>query len=185
MDKMLTDIENCCNKVDLIFEAEEPLLPRSGQASSKSVRRLRRSLEVIELDDIPPIIKSANGNIFWADEQCTRRVGLTSTEARLFLKLLQTDEPENCNYNEYKQMFDDFGLEQKRLQDLVKSLPWWKWTTWRQKAIWNARIDWLKRMEEPRLWLLYLMARRKRILKKASVRVSPYFHGKMRISCLF
>ncbi len=182
---MSTDIENCCDKVDLIFEAEEPLLPKSRRTSSKSIRRLRRSLEIIELDDIPPIIKSANGNIFWADEQCTRRVGLTSTEARLFLKLLQTEEPENCNYDEYKQMFDDFGLEQRRLQDLVKSLPWWKWTTWRQKSIWKARIDWLKRMEEPRLWLLYLMARRKRILKKASIKVSPFPWTKVLFSCHF
>ncbi|KAL5321700.1 hypothetical protein ACEPPN_009660 [Leptodophora sp. 'Broadleaf-Isolate-01'] len=177
---MSTDIENAYDKLDLVFDSE-PLLPKSGQGSSKSVRPLRRSLEIIELDDIPPIIKSANGNIFWADEQCTRRVGLTSTEARLFLKLLQTDQPENYNYGEYKQMFDDFGLEQKRLQDLVKALPWWKWTTCRQKAIWKARIDWLKRMEEPRLWLLYLMARRKRILKKASIRVLEALKEKRRV----
>ncbi|KAH7419779.1 hypothetical protein BKA64DRAFT_25085 [Cadophora sp. MPI-SDFR-AT-0126] len=136
---------------------------------------------MVELDDIPPIIKSANGNIFWADEQCTRRVGLTSTDARLFLKLLQTDQPENCNYDEYKQMFDDFGMEQKRLQGLVKALPCWKLTTYRQKAIWKARIEWLKRIEEPRLWLLYLMARRKRILKKASTRVLEALKEKIRV----
>ena len=177
---MSTDLENAYDKVDLVFESE-PLLLKSGQASSRSVRPLRKSLEMIELDDIPPIIKLANGNIFWADEQCTRRVGLTSTEARLFLKLLQTDQPENCNYDEYKQMFDDFGKEQKRLQDLVKALPWWKWTTYRQKAIWKARIEWLKRMEEPRLWLLYLMARRKRILKKASTRVLEALKQKRRV----
>ncbi|KAH7351011.1 hypothetical protein BKA65DRAFT_476359 [Rhexocercosporidium sp. MPI-PUGE-AT-0058] len=177
---MGTDIENAYDKLDLIFTSE-PLLAKSGQCSSRSVRPLRPSLEIIELDNIPPIIKSANGNIFWADEQCTRRVGLTSTEARLFLKLLQTDQPESCNYDEYKQRFADFGLEQKRLQDLVKALPWWKWTTYRQKAIWKARIDWLKRMEEPRLWLLYFMARRKRILKKASVRVLEALKEKRRV----
>ncbi|KAK0108926.1 hypothetical protein ONS96_002763 [Cadophora gregata f. sp. sojae] len=177
---MSTDIENAYDKVELVFDSE-PLLPKSGQASSRSVRPLRRSLEMIELDDIPPIIKSANGNIFWADEQCTRRVGLTSTEAPLFLKLLQTDQPENCNYDEYKHMFDDFGKEQKRLQDLVKALPWWNWTTYRQKAIWKARIEWLKRMGEPRLWLLYLMARRKRILKKASTKVLEALREKRRV----
>jgi hypothetical protein len=131
----------------------------------------RRRREIIQLDDIPPIIKSANGNIFWADEQCTRRVGLTSTEARLFLKLLQVDEEENYNYGEYKEMFDDFGREQVRLQELVRDLPWWSWETYQQRKIWKARIEWLDRMREPRLWLLYLMARRRRILKKATERV--------------
>lgn len=172
---MATDIENQLDNEDLgPIEADEPLLPKSprDRSSNKSSRRRnRRSLEIIELDDIPPIIKSANGNIFWADEQCTRRVGLTSTEARLFLKLLQTDVPENYNYQDYKEMFDDFGAEQARLKELVKRLPWYKFDTYRQRGIWKARIEWLERMKEPRLWLLYLMARRRRILKQASVRV--------------
>ncbi|KAN0112929.1 hypothetical protein V8E51_005880 [Hyaloscypha variabilis] len=173
---MATDIENQLDNEDLgPVEANEPLLPKPphDRSSNKSSRRSRnrRSLEVIELDDIPPIIKSANGNIFWADEQCTRRVGLTSTEARLFLKLLQTDEPENYNYQDYKEMFDDFGAEQARLKELVKGLPWYKLDTYRQRGIWKARIEWLERMKEPRLWLLYLMARRRRILQQASVRV--------------
>jgi hypothetical protein len=173
---MQTDIENQLENEDLgHIESNEPLLskPDRDRSSNKSSRRTRsrRSLEVIELDDIPPIIKSANGNIFWADEQCTRRVGLTSTEARLFLKLLQTDEPENYNYHDYKEMFDDFGAEQARLKELVKRLPWYKFDTYRQRSIWKARIEWLERMKEPRLWLLYLMARRRRILKQASDRV--------------
>lgn len=181
--KMATDVENQLDNEDLgPVEATELLLPRTDRdrSSNKSSRRNRRSLEVIELDDIPPIIKSANGNIFWADEQCTRRVGLTSTEARLFLKLLQTDEPENYNYQDYKEMFDDFGAEQARLQELVKRLPWYKLDTYRQRGIWKARIEWLERMKEPRLWLLYLMARRRRILKQASVRVLARLHEKRR-----
>ena len=171
---MPPDTENQLDNEDLgPVEASEPLLPKSDRdrSSNKSSRRNRRSLEVIELDDIPPIIKSANGNIFWADEQCTRRVGLTSTEARLFLKLLQTDEPENYHYQDYKEMFDDFGREQARLKELVNGLPWYKLDAYRQRKIWKARIQWLERMKEPRLWLLYLMARRRRILKKASVRI--------------
>jgi hypothetical protein len=173
---MATDIENQLDNEDLgPVEASDPLLskPDRDRSSNKSSRRCRnrRSLEIIELDDIPPIIKSANGNIFWADEQCTRRVGLTSTEARLFLKLLQTDEPENYNYQDYKEMFDDFGAEQARLKELVERLPWYKFDTYRQRGIWKARIEWLERMKEPRLWLKYLMARRRRILKQASVRV--------------
>lgn len=164
------DVESQFDGIDG-FDPSDPLLPQPGGISPRSARKMRRSLEVIELDDIPPIIKSANGNIFWADEQCTRRVGLTSTEARLFLKLLQTDEPENLNYDEYKSMFDDFGREQRRLQELVNALPWYNIDSWGQRAIWEARIQWLRRMEEPRLWLLYLMARRKRILKTASTRI--------------
>jgi hypothetical protein len=181
MIKMSSDIENQLDGADLGgIEAHEPLLPKTDRSSNRSSRRNRRSLEVIELDDIPPIIKSANGNIFWADEQCTRRVGLTSTEARLFLKLLQTDEPENYNYQEYKEMFDDFGREQKRLQELVNALPWYKLDTYRQRGIWKARIEWLERMKEPRLWLLYLMARRRRILKQASMRVLAALQEKRR-----
>jgi hypothetical protein len=87
------------------------------------------------------------------------------------LKLLQTDEPENYNYQDYKEMFDDFGAEQARLKELVQRLPWYKFNTYRQRGIWKARIEWLERMKEPRLWLKYLMARRRRILKQASVRV--------------
>jgi hypothetical protein len=159
----------------LEVEADEPLLPKaeSGDKSSsrKSSRYFRRVQETIELDDIPPIIKSANGNIFWADEQCTRRVGLTSTEARLFLRLLQVDQPENFNYEDYKNMFDDFGREEQRLRELVDALPWWSMETYHQRPIWLARIEWLQRMKEPRLWLLYLMARRRRILKQAAYRV--------------
>jgi hypothetical protein len=180
---MPPDIENQLDNEDLgPVEASEPLLPKidRDRSSNKSLRKNRRSLEVIELDDIPPIIKSANGNIFWADEQCTRRVGLTSTEARLFLKLLQTDEPENYNYQEYKEMFDDFGREQARLKELVNGLPWYKLDTYRQRGIWKARIEWLERMKEPRLWLLYLMARRRRILKQASMRILARLSEKRR-----
>lgn len=169
---MPRDLESQPNEVDLDTDANDPLLPRSKSSrSSRSSRRPRNSQEVIQLDDIPPIIKSANGNIFWADEQCTRRVGLTSSEARLFLCLLQTEEPESYNYEEYKQLFDDFGREQERLQKLVDAVPWWDLNSYRQKAIWEARIQWLERMKEPRLWLLYLMARRRRILKQAAMRV--------------
>jgi len=123
---MSRDLESQLNEVDLGADANDPLLskPRSLR-STRSIRRPRNSQEAIQLDDIPPIIKSANGNIFWADEQCTRRVGLTSSEARLFLCLLQTDEPENYNYEEYKALFDDFGREQERLQELVDAVPWW------------------------------------------------------------
>ncbi len=173
--------------IDVVgVESNDPLLPKSAGASSKNtnLRRVRRSAEVIELDDIPPIIKSANGNIFWADEQCTRRVGLTSSEARLLLKLLQTDEPENYNYDEYKDMFNDFGAEQKRLQQLVDALPWWKLDTFRQKAIWQARIEWLERMREPRLWLMYLMARRRRILKQACGQVLKSLREKRRVKMM-
>jgi hypothetical protein len=179
----LPDLENQYEGVDLGNDSKDPLLPKSGRASTKAktVKTLRRSLEVIELDDVPPIIKSANGNIFWADEQCTRRIGLTSTEARLLLNLLQTDLPENYIYDDYKDMFDDFGREQKRLQELVDALPWWKFDTYRQRSIWKARIQWLRRMEEPRLWLLYLMARRRRILKKAAVIVLERLREKRRI----
>lgn len=159
------------------IDASDPLLPkaesgdRGSRSSRKSSRYFRRVRETIELDDIPPIIKSANGNVFWADEQCTRRVGLTSTEARLFLRLLQVDEPENFNYEDYKNMFDDFGREEQRLRELVGRLPWWSLETYHQRPIWLARIKWLERMKEPRLWLLYLMARRRRILKQAADRV--------------
>jgi len=140
------DIENNYDGAELGLDSNDPLLPKTERGSGypKSTQ-IRRSLEVVELDDIPPIIKSANGNIFWADEQCARRVGLTSTEARLFLKLLQTDEPENYRYKEFKEMFDDFGREQEKLQELVNALPWWKPETHRQKAIWQARIEWLER----------------------------------------
>ena len=163
-------------------EAEEPLLPKAepNGSSRNSVRKsertrssryFRRVQETIELDNIPPIIKSANGNIFWADEQCCRRVGLTSTEARLFLRLLQVDEPESFTYEDYKNMFDDFGAEERRLRELVQRLPWWSLETYRLRPVWRARIEWLERMKEPRLWLLYLMARRRRILKQATERV--------------
>ncbi|KAI9055867.1 hypothetical protein LZ554_000805 [Drepanopeziza brunnea f. sp. 'monogermtubi'] len=182
---MTPGMEKLYGKVDLAFSAtNEPLFPESAHASFSSsmfVRRLRRSREVIALDDMPPIVKSADGKIFWADEQCTRRVDRTTTEARLLLKLLPTDEPESVNYAECKQMFDGFGREQKRLRDLVEGLSWWKWTTWRQKGIWKARIEWLKRMEESRSWLLYLMARRKRIPKQAPVKVLEALKEKRRV----
>ena len=170
MGSGVRDLENQLDGgEDLGIDVNEPLLPSWSSRARYSRTRLQQ--EVIELDDIPPIIKSANGNIFWADEQCTRRVGLTSTEARLLLRLLQVDEPENYNYNAYKEMFDDFGREQKRLQELVDDLPWWSLQRQQQRKIWKARIQWLNRMEEPRLWLLYLMARRRRILKQATQRV--------------
>ncbi|KUJ18252.1 uncharacterized protein LY89DRAFT_583188 [Mollisia scopiformis] len=177
-----SDLENQYDKVSLDLDGpNDPLLPRSGRSSARVCAPLRRSLEVIELDDIPPIIKSNNGNVFWADERCGRRVGLTATEARLFLKLLQTDEPENYNYDEFKSMFDDFGREQKRLEDLVHAVKWWNVPMYRQRSIWNARIQWLKRMDEPRLWLLYLMARRRRILKKATKKVLCRLKEKRRV----
>jgi hypothetical protein len=179
MPSPTNDIENALETAEFLevagLDANDPLLPKaeSGTKSSsrKSSRYFRRVHETIELDDIPPIIKSANGNIFWADEQCTRRVGLTSTEARLFLRLLQVDEPENFNYEDYKNMFDDFGREEQRLRELIDLLPWWSLETYHQRPIWQARIKWLERMREPRLWLLYLMARRRRILKQAADRV--------------
>ncbi|RDL39264.1 uncharacterized protein BP5553_03604 [Venustampulla echinocandica] len=160
--------------LDLDIHASHALLAKPAQSirSVQSRRDTQRNRqEVFELDGIPPIIKSANGNVFWADEQCTRRVGLTSTEARLLLGLLQTDEPEDYNYEEYKAMFEDFGREQQRLQQLVNSIHWWDFESYYQKGIWNARIDWLERMKGPRLWLLFLMARRRRILKQAAIRV--------------
>lgn len=175
---MSRDIEAQLHDPDLLDAA--PLLPHGQSTSLRSTKSIRRSQEVIQLDDIPPIIKSANGNIFWADEQCTRRVGLTSSEARLFLCLLQTDEPENYNYKEYKSLFDDFGREQERLQELVDAVAWWDVNSYRQKAIWEARIQWLERMREPRLWLLYLMARRRRILKQAAFRVLGRLREKRR-----
>jgi hypothetical protein len=106
MQPDLPDIENQYDGVDLGHDSNDPLLPKSEKLSikAKTVKTLRRSLEVIELDDVPPIIKSTNGNIFWADEQCTRRIGLTSTEARLLLNLLRTDLPENYIYDDYKDM---------------------------------------------------------------------------------
>jgi hypothetical protein len=62
---MALDIENQFDGADLGgIEDNEPLLPKTDRSSNRSSRRNRRSLEVIELDDIPPIIKSANGNIF-------------------------------------------------------------------------------------------------------------------------
>lgn len=119
----------------------------------------------------------ANGNIFWADEQCTRRVGPTATEARLFLKLLQTDEPEMLRYSDYKTMFDDFGREKVMLEGLCEKLPWWR--AFRKKRIWKARIQWLEKIKEPRLWLLYLMARRRRILQEATVKILVKFKEKV------
>ena len=152
--------------LELDLEAGDPLLPWP------SARRHSRWIpEPICFEGIPPIIKSNHGNIFWADEQCTRRVGLTSTEARLFLRLLQVDEPEAWNYADYKVMFDNFGREQLRLEQLTRELSWWKIGSHRQKKIWEARIEWLARMSEPRPWLLFLMARRRRILKQATGRV--------------
>lgn len=144
----------------------DPLLP-----GPSSRRHSRWQHETIELDGIPPIIKSTNGNVFWADEQCTRRVGLTSTEARLFLKLLQLEETEDWNYADYRDMFDNFGKEQHRLEQLMHDLPWWNVSSYKQRKIWEARVEWLTRMREPRPWLLFLMARRKRILMQASQRV--------------
>jgi hypothetical protein len=170
MDPASRDIERQpfggAKDLEIGLQVGDPLLP--WPSGSRSWRRRR---EAVELDDIPPIIKSANGNIFWADEQCTRRVGLTSTEARLFLRLLQVDEPEDYNYGDCKAMFDNFGKEQARLQELMKDLPWWRLWTHRQKKIWEARVEWLARMNEPRPWLLFLMARRRRILIQAADRV--------------
>jgi len=62
---MPPDIENQLDGEDLGgVEVNEPLLPKTDRTSNRTLKRMRRSLEVIELDDIPPIIKSANGNIF-------------------------------------------------------------------------------------------------------------------------
>lgn len=169
---MSRELEAQYHHSELDTDVNDALLPEPKSPwGTRSTRRPRNSQEVIQLDDIPPIIKSANGNIFWADEQCNRRVGLTSSEARLFLRLLQTEEPESYDYEEFKAVFDAFGREQDRLQELVDSVPWWDFNSYRQKAIWEARIQWLERMKEPRLWLLYLMARRRRILKQAATRV--------------
>lgn len=78
-------------------------------------------------------------------------------------------------------MFDDFGAEQHRLEELVHAVPWWNLPMYHQKSIWNARIQWIKRMDEPRLWLLYLMARRRRILKKATEKVLDRLKEKRRL----
>ncbi|ESZ90068.1 hypothetical protein SBOR_9556 [Sclerotinia borealis F-4128] len=109
------------------------------------------------LGPVPAVIKSANGNLFWADESCVRRVGLTCHEARLFLQL----QLGNYNYGEYAEMFHAFGEEKKNLQERLEELPWWRVE---RKRVWEKRVEWLGRLEEPRLWLLYLMARRRRIL---------------------
>lgn len=67
------------------------------------------------------------------------------------------------------------------LQQLITDLPCWSWTTHKQKRIWKARIEWLDRMKEPRHWLLFLMARRRRILKKATVLCLARFREKSQL----
>ncbi|KAJ8062660.1 hypothetical protein OCU04_009182 [Sclerotinia nivalis] len=116
------------------------------------------------LGPIPPVIKSRNGNLFWADEACVRRVGLTLHEARLFLQL----QNGNYNYREYVEMFHSFGEEKKHLEERLRELQWWRVE---RKKVWEKRVEWLGRLEEPRLWLLYLMARRRRILLVACRKV--------------
>jgi hypothetical protein len=81
-------------------------------------------------------------------------------------------------------MFDDFGKEQVMLQQLVKGLPWRHLETYQQRKIWEARIEWLERMREPRLWLCYLMAKRRRILKKATVLVLARFKEKSQLKTM-
>ncbi|KAJ5054171.1 uncharacterized protein L3040_000453 [Drepanopeziza brunnea f. sp. 'multigermtubi'] len=132
---------------------------------------------------MPPIVRSAEAEMFWADAQGPRRVGRTSTEARLFLKLLPADEPEKVIPAGCEHMLGGLGREQQRLRDRVEGLSWWKWTTRttrRQEGVWK-RIGWLKRMEEPRSRLLYLVARRKRILKQAPVKVLEALEGEQRV----
>ncbi|KAB8288214.1 hypothetical protein EYC80_010217 [Monilinia laxa] len=109
------------------------------------------------LGPVPPVIKSTNGNLFWADESCVRRVGLTCHEARLFLQL----QSGNYNYSEYAEMFHAFGDEKRNLERRLEELPWWRVE---RRRVWEKRVQWLGRLEEPRLWLLYLMARRRRII---------------------
>jgi hypothetical protein len=54
-------------------EADEPLLSKadegnensSSRKNTKSSRYLRRVQETIELDDIPSVIESEGGNVFW------------------------------------------------------------------------------------------------------------------------
>ncbi|KAF5875302.1 uncharacterized protein Bfra_003757 [Botrytis fragariae] len=116
------------------------------------------------LGPVPAVIKSSNGNLFWADESCARRVGLTCNEARLFLQL----QSGNYNYSEYSPMFHAFGEEKNNLQRKLRELKWWQ--VERRKE-WEQRVEWLSKMEEPRLWLLYLMARKRRILWVACRRV--------------
>ncbi|ATZ57357.1 hypothetical protein BCIN_14g05030 [Botrytis cinerea B05.10] len=116
------------------------------------------------LGPVPAVIKSSNGNLFWADESCARRVGLSCNEARLFLQL----QSGNYNYSEYSPMFHAFGEEKKNLQHKLRELKWWQ--VERRKE-WEKRVEWLRKMEEPRLWLLYLMARKRRILLVACRRV--------------
>lgn len=80
------------------------------------------------------------------------------------------------NYSDCKAMFDDFGREKVMLQRLLDGLPWWG--SWRKKQIWKERIQWLEKIKEPRLWLLYLMARRRRILQQAVIKMMVRFREK-------
>ncbi|KAH6682968.1 hypothetical protein B0J14DRAFT_574752 [Halenospora varia] len=190
MPSEIRDVEANLEGVELdIISVNEPLLDRSTKSSLRSTRR-RRSLQVVTLDDIPPVIKSANGNIIWADEQCTRRIGLTTTEARLLLSLLTCScstspfsEPTfYTNYSDYISMFHSFSLESSRLRSLVADIKWWHFDRQRKKKIWVERIKWLERMEEPRLWVVYLMARRRRILRVGCKRVLGALREKRRKS---
>lgn len=56
------DVEANLEGVELdIISVNEPLPDRSAKSSLRSTRQ-RRSLQVVTLDDIPPVIKSANGS---------------------------------------------------------------------------------------------------------------------------
>ncbi|KAA8565356.1 hypothetical protein MFRU_045g00550 [Monilinia fructicola] len=126
------------------------------------------------LGPVPPVIKSTNGNLFWADESCVRRVGLTCHEARLFLQL----QSGNYNYSEYAEMFHAFGEEKRNLERRLEELPWWRVE---RRRVWEKRVQWLGRLEEPRLWLLYLMARRRRILLVACRKILERFREKRKV----
>ncbi|TGO60330.1 hypothetical protein BCON_0036g00200 [Botryotinia convoluta] len=144
--------------------------PSQSLVPSSASRHVRFSMSAHQFPDsptlgpVPAVIKSSNGNLFWADESCARRVGLTCNEARLFLQL----QSGNYNYSEYSPMFHAFGEEKKNLQRKLRELKWWQ--VERRKE-WEKRVEWLSKMEEPRLWLLYLMARKRRILWVACRRV--------------
>ncbi|KAI9644272.1 hypothetical protein NHQ30_007627 [Ciborinia camelliae] len=69
-------------------------------------------------------------------------------------------------------MFHAFGEEKKNLERRLQELPWWRFE---RRKVWRKRVEWLGRLEEPRLWLLFLMARRRRILSVACGRVLGRF----------
>ncbi|KAF7895567.1 uncharacterized protein EAF01_009529 [Botrytis porri] len=142
----------------------QSLVPSTASHHARSSMSTHEFSDSPTLGPVPAVIKSSNGNLFWADESCARRVGLTCNEARLFLQL----QSGNYNYSEYSPMFHAFGEEKKNLERKLRELKWWQVE---RRQEWEKRVEWLRKMEEPRLWLLYLMARKRRILWVACRRV--------------